>query len=158
MFRTMGYLGLVCAVFFTMLVTLALVGLKNSNSPVAAAPSAVPTGVSTSGSNLGSPSATTATTAAAPGGAETVDISTPNDIHYDKNELDVTAGQQVTVRYTNNSTTPHNIDILNGPNPDSPRSPPPRSAPVPTTYRRPRSPRLPRPVRTTSTATFTRNR
>lgn len=118
MFRVIAYLGLLCGAFIAMLVTLALVGLKDSNSPQAVSPSATAGGVSTAASNLASPSAAPGTTQpAAPG---TLEISTPDDIHYDKSELDVSPGEAVTVRYTNNSDTPHNIDFLSGPDATAP--------------------------------------
>ena len=120
LFRPILYLGLLCLVFVGMLITLAIVGLKDSNSPQAAAPSAEATSVSTAPSNLASPTAAPATgTGGAPAtppaaAAGALEISTPDDIHYDKSELDVAPRQVVTVRYTNNSDIPHNIDFLNG--------------------------------------------
>jgi plastocyanin len=111
LFRAIAYLGLTCAVFITMLCTLAIVGLKNGNAPPGANGS-LSTTLPASASTVPSatPSGVTGTT---------LDISTPDDIHYDKNELDVSAGAQVTVRYTNDSNVAHNIDFLSGPDPSA---------------------------------------
>jgi plastocyanin len=61
-----------------------------------------------------------AASSAANGQGASLEISTPSGTQYDKNELDATTGQQITVKYTNNSTTPHNVHFNNGPDANSP--------------------------------------
>jgi len=97
-------------VFISALSAFAIAGLKNQNSPESAVneaeASATARAQPATASAQGSAAATTQ-----PG---TLDISTPDDIHYDKSELTVAAGTQVTVRYTNNSTNQHNIHFFAG--------------------------------------------
>lgn len=55
-----------------------------------------------------------------PGGSLALDISTPDDTRFDKNELTAPAGTPITVNYTNNSDIPHNIHFFAGADANAP--------------------------------------
>lgn len=63
---------------------------------------------------------TASTTPGAPG--ETLEVNTPSgtDLVFEPTELSAEAGSEVMVRYTNNSTTPHNIHFFEGDDADAP--------------------------------------
>ena len=117
MWKPIGYLALMCAVFIAMLITLSLVGLENNNNPPAVAAGAS-TSATTTGGATSQPPAQGSPAGTAQAGVLT--ITTPSDIHFDKTELTVAAGAKVTVRYTNDSPIPHNIDFYNGQNANAP--------------------------------------
>ena len=81
----------------------------------AAAPTtaASPTTAAATGTSTASTGGTsTSGTPAAGGGAVSLSINTPDDIHFDKSTLNATAGAQVTLTYTNNSDIPHNFHLF----------------------------------------------
>ncbi len=82
---------------------------------VAPTAAASPTTAAATGTGTASTGGTsTSRTPSAGGGAVSLSISTPDDIHFDKSTLSATAGNQVTLTYTNNSDIPHNFHLFDG--------------------------------------------
>ena len=103
-------------IFISALSAFAIAGLKNQNSPESAVNEAEASATAQQ-NHTAAPAGSASASASAQGTAQpggTLDISTPDDIHYDKSELTVSAGAHVTIKYTNNSDIPHNIHFFNG--------------------------------------------
>ena len=82
-------------------------------TPLATATSAPRTAVALPSAAATGAGAST-TPSAAGGASATLQIATPDDMHYDRDTLSVSAGAQVTLTYMNNSELPHDWHLFDG--------------------------------------------